>query len=53
MEAAASPETSSDERLMAAVSHLFGLLVAIIVWATQKEKSIFVRFQAVQLKRSK
>jgi uncharacterized Tic20 family protein len=39
---------TSDESLMAAISHFFGWLVALIVWATQKDKSPFVRFQAVQ-----
>lgn len=43
-------ETSptSDERLMAALAHFFGPVVALIIWATQKDKSRFVRFQAVQ-----
>ncbi len=39
---------TSDERLMAALSHFFGLIVALIVWATQKDKSRFVRFQSLQ-----
>ncbi|MFZ2097878.1 MAG: DUF4870 domain-containing protein [Anaerolineales bacterium] len=39
---------TSNESLMAAISHFFGWLVALIVWATQKDKSPFVRFQAVQ-----
>lgn len=39
---------TSDESLMAAISHFFGWLVALIVWATQKDKSPFVRFQAIQ-----
>ncbi|MBI3760471.1 MAG: DUF4870 domain-containing protein [Chloroflexi bacterium] len=42
----ASP--TSDERLMAALAHFFGPIVALIVWATQKDKSRFVRFQSVQ-----
>ncbi|HEX9091487.1 MAG TPA: DUF4870 domain-containing protein [Anaerolineales bacterium] len=43
------PQTpTSDESLMAAISHFFGILVALIVWATQKEKSRFVRFQSIQ-----
>jgi uncharacterized Tic20 family protein len=33
---------------MGALAHLFGPLVAIIVWSTQKEKSKFVKFQALQ-----
>lgn len=39
---------TSDESLMAAISHFFGFLVALIVWVTQKDKSRFVRFQAIQ-----
>lgn len=39
---------TSDEKLMSAVAHFFGPLVAIIVWITQKEKSRFVKFQALQ-----
>lgn len=39
---------TSDESLMAAIAHFFGMLVAFIVWATQKDKSRYVRFQAVQ-----
>lgn len=41
-------ETTSDERVMAALAHFFGLIAALIVWATQKDKSRFVRFQALQ-----
>jgi uncharacterized Tic20 family protein len=33
---------------LAALAHFFGLLVAFIVWVTQKDKSRFVRFQAIQ-----
>jgi uncharacterized Tic20 family protein len=39
---------TSDERILAAISHFFGFLVALIVWATQKDKSRFVRFQSIQ-----
>jgi len=39
---------SPDESLMAAVSHFLGFLVALVVWVTQKDKSRFVRFQALQ-----
>ena len=39
---------TSDESILAAISHFFGLLVALIVWATQKDKSRYVRFQAIQ-----
>jgi len=31
--------TTSDERVMAALSHFFGLIAAVIVWATQKDRS--------------
>jgi uncharacterized Tic20 family protein len=46
-----TPDTfspSSNDKLMAALAHLFGPLVAIIVWTTQKDKSRFVKFQALQ-----
>jgi uncharacterized Tic20 family protein len=39
---------SSDESVLAAISHFFGWLVALIVWATQKDKSPYVRFQSMQ-----
>lgn len=39
---------SSDERMLAALAHLFGIVVALIVWVTQKDKSPFVKFQAIQ-----
>jgi uncharacterized Tic20 family protein len=39
---------TSDERLIAALSHFLGFIIALIVWATQKDKSRFVRFQAIQ-----
>ena len=39
---------NSDENLMAAISHLLGWLVALVVWATQKDKSPYVRFQSMQ-----
>jgi uncharacterized membrane protein len=38
---------SQDDRLMAGLCHILGLIVAIIVWATQKERK-FVAFQAMQ-----
>lgn len=41
-------EISSDDRVMAALAHFFGLFGALIVWATQKDKSRFVKFQALQ-----
>ena len=39
---------TSDEKLMGGVAHVFGPLVAIIVWAIQKDKSRFVKFQSLQ-----
>jgi len=42
-----SPPISQDDRLMAGLSHIFGLIVALIVWATQRERK-FVAFQAMQ-----
>ncbi len=45
-------ETTSDERLMAMLSHLSilfgGIILPIILWATQKDKSKFVRYHALQ-----
>jgi uncharacterized Tic20 family protein len=40
--------TTSDERLLSAVVHFFGLLAALVVWALQKDRSKCVRFQSVQ-----
>ena len=45
---AVSSLPTSDERLMAALAHFLGAIVALIVWAIQKDKSRFVRFQALQ-----
>ena len=39
---------SSDDRVMAALAHFLGLFGALIIWATQKDKSRFVKFQALQ-----
>lgn len=39
---------TSDEKMMGALAHMFGPLAAIIVWAIQKDKSRFVKFQALQ-----
>jgi uncharacterized membrane protein len=39
---------TQDEGLLAGIALLFGWLAALIVWVTQKDKSRFVRFQAVQ-----
>lgn len=40
--------TTSDERVMGALAHFFGLLTALLVWTTQKDKSRFLRFQSLQ-----
>lgn len=39
---------TSDERMMSALAHFFGLIAALIIWAIQKDRSRFVRFQAAQ-----
>lgn len=43
---------TSDERLMAMLSHLSilfgGIILPIILWAVQKDKSKFVRYHALQ-----
>ncbi len=48
MTAGETTPISSDDRIMAALAHFFGLFGALIVWATQKDKSRFVKFQALQ-----
>lgn len=40
--------STSDERMMGALAHFFGMLAALVIWAIQKDKSRFVRFQAAQ-----
>jgi len=48
-------EATQDERIMAALAHasvilpFWGLIGAIVIWATQREKSRFVGFQALQV----
>lgn len=45
---------NQDERVMAALSHIsallpmMGVVAPIVIWVTQKEKSQFVAFQALQ-----
>jgi len=45
---------SQDERVMAALANIsvlvpfMGLIAPIAIWATQKDKSAYVRFQALQ-----
>jgi len=45
-------QPTSDERLLAMLSHLSiflgGIILPIILWATQKDKSKFVRFHSLQ-----
>ncbi len=40
--------THSDDNVLAALGHLFGIIAAIIIWAVKKDKSEYVRFQASQ-----
>lgn len=50
----ASAGATQDERILAALAHasviipLWGLIGAVAIWATQREKSRFVGFQALQ-----
>jgi uncharacterized Tic20 family protein len=39
---------TSDERMMGALAHFFGILGSSIIYMIQKDKSRFVRFQAAQ-----
>jgi uncharacterized Tic20 family protein len=45
---------TQDERIMAGLAHLsvlipmMGIVAPVIIWATQKDKSEFIRFQALQ-----
>jgi uncharacterized Tic20 family protein len=41
-------DTTSEERTLAAIAHVFGFVVALIIYLTQKDKSRFLRFQAMQ-----
>jgi uncharacterized membrane protein len=43
-----SSALTSDEKLMGALVYFLGAIVALIIWATQKGKSRFVRFHALQ-----
>ena len=46
--------SSQDEKIMAAIGHatiiwpVMGIIAPLVVWATQREKSRFVAFQALQ-----
>lgn len=50
----ASAQLESEEKIMAAIAHgsiiggMMGLPVAAIIWVTQREKSPYVGFQALQ-----
>jgi uncharacterized Tic20 family protein len=54
MSDARQPVSTSDDRIMAALAHgamilgLWGVVISAVIWGTQKEKSTFVRFQALQ-----
>ena len=49
-----STTPAQDERIMAALAHvtallpMMGVIVPILIWITQKEKSKYVAFQAIQ-----
>lgn len=43
-----SSTATQDDRVVAALAHALGPFIAIIVWATQKDKSPFVAFQSLQ-----
>lgn len=49
-----SSATTQDERILAALAHasvilpFWGLIGSIVIWATQRERSSFVGFQALQ-----
>jgi len=49
-----SPDPTQNDKIMAALAHisallpLMGVIAPIIIWATQKDKSEFVAFQALQ-----
>jgi len=51
-EQSATTLPTSDEKLLAMLSHLSiflgGVILPIIIWATQKDKSKFVRFHSLQ-----
>jgi uncharacterized Tic20 family protein len=52
--AEAADVPTQDERIMAALAHVtviwptLGMIAPIVIWGTQREKSPFVRFQALQ-----
>ena len=50
----AEEKRTQDDQVMAALAHgtailpFWGLIAAVVIWVTQKEKSRFVAFQALQ-----
>jgi uncharacterized Tic20 family protein len=49
--AAPAAQSASDDQLMAALAHagiLITVIVALIIWLTQKDKSKYVKYQAKQ-----
>lgn len=44
----ATIDPTSDERMLGALAHFFGVVGSLIIYLTQKDKSRFVRFQAAQ-----
>ncbi len=54
MTTSTSQSVTMDERLLAAVSHAsviflgLGLIAPVVIWATQRTKSAYVAFQALQ-----
>lgn len=48
------PSATPDDRIMAALAHgatilgLWGIVISAVIWGTQKERSTYVRFQALQ-----
>jgi len=43
-----SVQLTTEERILGGISHLLGIIWALIIWAIEKDKSRFVRFQAMQ-----
>jgi uncharacterized Tic20 family protein len=53
-DSSSSPSSSQDERIIAALANVtivlpfWGAIGAIVIWATQKDKSAYVAFQSLQ-----
>lgn len=41
-------ETTSDDRVLAALAYFFGIFGALIIWAVRRDKSRFVSFHSLQ-----